>query len=54
MPAVCHNAIKNGIKTNPECAIAENKYILDLRDFPGDPYESKVVHDVNVMHKKEF
>ena len=25
------------------------KYILDLRDFPGDPYESKVVHDVNVI-----
>lgn len=24
----------------------EIKYILDLRDFPGDPYESKVVHDV--------
>lgn len=23
------------------------KYILDLRDFPGDPYENKVVHDVN-------
>lgn len=22
------------------------KYILDLRDFPGDPYENKVVHDV--------
>ena len=21
------------------------KYILDLRDFPGDPYEKKVVHD---------
>jgi len=21
------------------------KYILDLRDFPGDPYESKVIHD---------
>lgn len=21
------------------------KYILDLKDFPGDPYESKVVHD---------
>lgn len=21
------------------------KYILDLRDFPGDPYENKVVHD---------
>lgn len=25
----------------------EIKYILDLRDFPGDPYEHKVVHDVN-------
>ena len=21
------------------------KYILDLRDFPGDPYEKKVIHD---------
>lgn len=25
------------------------KYILDLRDFPGDPYENKVVHDVNMI-----
>lgn len=25
------------------------KYILDLRSFPGDPYESKVVHDVEVI-----
>lgn len=25
------------------------KYILDLRDFPGDPYESKVVHDYDVI-----
>ena len=25
------------------------KYILDLRDFPGDPYESKVVHDYEVI-----
>ncbi len=25
------------------------KYILDLRDFPGDPNESKVVHDVDVI-----
>lgn len=25
------------------------KYILDLRDFPGDPYENKVVHDVSVI-----
>lgn len=27
----------------------EVKYILDLRDFPGDPNESKVVHDFNVI-----
>ena len=26
-------------------ASIEVKYILDLRDFPGDPYESKVIHD---------
>lgn len=25
------------------------KYILDLRDFPGDPYESKVVHDYQTI-----
>lgn len=25
------------------------KYILDLRDFPGDSYESKVVHDYNII-----
>lgn len=25
------------------------KYILDLRDFPNDPYESKVVHDVEII-----
>ncbi|MBP5298692.1 MAG: homoserine dehydrogenase, partial [Lachnospiraceae bacterium] len=25
------------------------KYILDLRDFPGDPNEKKVVHDINVI-----
>ena len=25
------------------------KYILDLRDFPGDPYQDKVVHDVNMI-----
>lgn len=25
------------------------KYILDLRDFPGDPYENKVVHDYSVI-----
>ncbi len=27
----------------------EIKYILDLRDFPGDPYESKVVHDYSLI-----
>jgi len=25
------------------------KYILDLRDFPGDPHEDKVVHDFNII-----
>lgn len=25
------------------------KYILDLRDFPGDPYEDRVVHDFNLI-----
>jgi len=25
------------------------KYILDLRDFPKDPYEAKVVHDFNII-----
>lgn len=27
----------------------EIKYILDLREFPGDPYENKVVHDFNII-----
>ncbi len=27
----------------------EVKYILDLRDFPGDKNESKIVHDYNVI-----
>lgn len=25
------------------------KYVLDLRDFPGDPIESKLVHDYNII-----
>lgn len=25
------------------------KYILDLRDFPKDPYEDKVIHDFNII-----
>lgn len=43
------------IKTNQETVNKKTgdaldvKYILDLRDFPGDPYEALVVHDVNVI-----
>ncbi|MBD5545618.1 MAG: homoserine dehydrogenase [Lachnospiraceae bacterium] len=29
------------------------KYILDLRDFPGDPYENLVVHDVEAILNDE-
>lgn len=25
------------------------KYILDLRDFPGDPHEDKIVHDFSII-----
>jgi len=25
------------------------KYILDLREFPGDPYSERIVHDVNII-----
>ncbi|WP_026507030.1 homoserine dehydrogenase [Butyrivibrio sp. MC2013] len=27
----------------------EIKYILDLRDFPGDPHEAQVVHDYDII-----
>lgn len=27
----------------------EVKYVLDLRDFPGDPIQKKVVHDVDII-----
>ena len=27
----------------------EVKYVLDLRDFPGDPIQDKIVHDVDVI-----
>ena len=30
----------------------EVKYILDLRDFPGDPFEDKVVHDINLILRR--
>ena len=29
----------------------EVKYVLDLRDFPGDPIQEKVVHDYNIIAK---
>ena len=29
------------------------KYVLDLRDFPGDPVEEVLVHDVNVILEDE-
>ena len=25
------------------------KYVLDLRDFPGDPIQEKVVHDFEII-----
>ncbi|MCD8148075.1 MAG: homoserine dehydrogenase [Clostridiales bacterium] len=31
----------------------EVKYILDLRDFPGDPHEDLVVHDYEIIRKDE-
>lgn len=43
------------IKTNQELinkragVEIDVKYILDLRDFPGDPYEDMIVHDVDVI-----
>ena len=33
----------------------EVKYILDLREFPGDPYEDKIVHDYQtILQDKEI
>ncbi len=37
-------------KSNAELNV---KYILDLRDFPGDPYEDKVVHDYEMIINDE-
>lgn len=31
----------------------EVKYVLDLRDFPGDPIQEKIVHDYDVILKDE-
>lgn len=35
-------------KAGDEVAV---KYILDLRDFPGDPHEDKIVHDFDMILK---
>ena len=41
---------KNKEEINKKSNEALNiKYILDLRDFPVDPYEDKIVHDVEVI-----
>lgn len=41
---------KNKEEINKKSNEALNiKYILDLRNFPGDPYEDKIVHDVEVI-----
>jgi len=41
---------KNKAEINKKAGEELNvKYILDLRDFPGDPYEDKVVHDVETI-----
>ena len=40
----------NAAEVEKSCGEAiELKYILDLRDFPGDKHEAQVVHDINVI-----
>ena len=40
----------NGDIINQRAADQINiKYVLDLRDFPGDPIQEKIVHDVDVI-----
>lgn len=36
-------------KTGKEIAV---KYILDLREFPGDPHEAQIVHDFEIIGKR--
>lgn len=31
------------------CNVLDVKYILDLRDFPGDPHEDKMIKDFNII-----
>ncbi|SHJ61357.1 homoserine dehydrogenase [Parasporobacterium paucivorans] len=40
----------NGDSINKKAGEEINvKYVLDLRDFPGDPVQDKIVHDFNVI-----
>lgn len=40
----------NGDSINKRCGHEINiKYVLDLRDFPGDPIQDKIVHDYSVI-----
>ena len=38
-----------GIIENKRGVEVNIKYILDLRDFPGNPFEEKIVHDFNII-----
>lgn len=43
---------KNKTEINKKAAQEVNvKYILDLREFPGDPFEEKIVHDFDLILK---
>ena len=42
------NTNKERIRRNAGCEL-QIKYVLDLRDFPGDPVEEVLVHDFNVI-----
>ncbi len=40
----------NGDSISKRCGHEINvKYVLDLRDFPGDPIQEKIVHDYNII-----
>ena len=45
--------VNKDLITNRVGESIEVKYILDLRDFPGDPYEDKVIHDYQTIVKDE-
>jgi len=47
--ANCLKQNYNHIKENSVPEGLEVRYILDLRDFPGDPFESLVIHDLDTI-----